>query len=159
MTSNAELVKMVARVLRVNGLSRKGSTWYFDGPEVAAVLNLQKEGLQYYVNLGFWIKSLGDESWPKERMCHVRSRATNIWPDSAFEIDQLLFNVGPDGFTDEQRACGVPQFLEERVVPFMKATASLAALRHLVSSNWIGLRRFLVRRDAWQVLGVDPDAV
>jgi hypothetical protein len=55
---------------------RKGSTWYRKLDDLIWVVNLQKSqyGRQYYVNIGVWLRELGDLEWPKEQECHVRSR-------------------------------------------------------------------------------------
>ena len=72
-------------------LKHSGS-WYRESEDVISVLNLQKSqySLSYYVNVGFWIKALGEERFPKEHKCHVRVRLGDLVPDRTEEVTALL---------------------------------------------------------------------
>jgi len=74
------LEQAIARVLRPLGYTRRGSTWHRVRDEVVSVVNLQKSqwGEDWYLNLGVYLKSVGDEARPPEARCHIRCRAESL---------------------------------------------------------------------------------
>ena len=74
------LEQVVARVLKPLGFTKRAATWHRDGEALIAVLNLQKSqwSEDLYLNLGVYLKALGDETRPPESRCHVRCRAATI---------------------------------------------------------------------------------
>ena len=77
-----EIEQAVAQVLKPLGYTKTAATWHRDRGEVISVLNVQKSqwGDEHYVNLGVYLKALGDEKRPAESRCHVRCRANT--PDT-----------------------------------------------------------------------------
>ena len=112
-------------------LEKKSHTWYRRSAEVIAVLNLQKSqyGPQYYVNQAFWLRQLGDEPYPKEHECHVRSRLEDIVPEAEGDIQRLLDLEQP--VPDAQRTAGLRQLLGDRLLPVIERAGSVAGLRSL----------------------------
>ncbi|WP_161966132.1 DUF4304 domain-containing protein [Steroidobacter cummioxidans] len=69
--------KSIAPLLKSGGFKRYGTTWRRDQVESIAVFNVQKSqwgGGIFYVNLGTYFRSLGDDALPTENKCHVRVR-------------------------------------------------------------------------------------
>jgi hypothetical protein len=66
--------------LKASGFIKKARTWWRYGPDVIQVLNLQKSpyGDNLYVNLGIYVKSLGEEQKPPENRCHVQVRLDRV---------------------------------------------------------------------------------
>jgi len=63
------LKKSIGDVLQPAGFDRKGQSWYLAGADAIVVFNLQKSDYDevYYVNLGFWLKQLGDATFIANR--------------------------------------------------------------------------------------------
>ena len=70
----------VTPTLKASGFKKKAKTWWRHSPEVIQVLNLQKSsyGDSLYVNLGVYLRSLGEEQNPPESRCHVRVRLERV---------------------------------------------------------------------------------
>lgn len=113
------------------GFEKKSGSWYQHGEEVIVVLNLQKSqyGPQYYVNVAFWLRQLGEERYPKEHKCHVRLRLEDVVPDTEEEIGRLLDLEKP--LSDEQRIEALLRLLRERLGPVIKRAGSVDGLRSL----------------------------
>jgi hypothetical protein len=55
------------------------------------VVNLQRGfGEQLHVNLGVYLRLLGDETAPQEHHCHVRARLERVCPPGFFEAVRSL---------------------------------------------------------------------
>lgn len=70
----------IAPSLKEKGFKKKAKTWWRQSPDVIQVLNLQKSpyGDNLYVNLGIYLKALGEEKAPPENRCHVRVRLERV---------------------------------------------------------------------------------
>jgi hypothetical protein len=125
-----QLVTAIDGVLKPD-YSRKGSTWRRDYGEIIAVVNLQKSGFgdDFYLNLGVYLKDVGDASTPTEAQCHIRWRplvaAGGALPSDPASVVTLL------------REIGLPQIAQ------LRTRAAIA--RFLNSSD---ARDFLIHRDA-----------
>lgn len=125
-----KLTSHVGRLFRRAGFSGKGQTWWFDGDDVLVVANLQKDryGSVVYLNLGFWLKSLGPPpSPPKKHLCPVGIRAEDVFPDSLDEIDKLLDLAR--SIPEEERYLGLEKLLDNVIIPFLKDASSASRLR------------------------------
>lgn len=71
------LKKAMSPLLLAHGFKRSGNTWRRDHVDSIAVFNVQRSqwgGGIYYINLGTYFRSLGNEVSPTENKCHVRVR-------------------------------------------------------------------------------------
>lgn len=76
--SRKKLEQAITCVLKPLGYRKRAGTWHRDRERVVSVVNLQKSqwGDDWYLNLGVYLKALGDESRPPENRRHIRCRAT-----------------------------------------------------------------------------------
>ncbi len=146
--------KALGRFFEQSGFSHKGQTWFLDGEETVAVVNVQKN--QYdtdaFLNLGFWLKALGKAPAlpPAENLCHARIRAESLFPDLSPEISRLLNRDAP--IPDDERIAGLEKVMTQFVIPFMLDGSTAEGLRtHLLNGRF---RRGLVHVDAKRLLGV-----
>lgn len=115
----------------VAGFLHKGQTWFKDHAEVVALANLQKS--QYsperFLNLGFWLKTLGrpPSMPPGEHLCHARIRAESLFLDQGWEISELLNLQAP--ISDDERTRRLGALVGGMVVPFLERGHSLEGLR------------------------------
>jgi len=120
------------------------------GEDVVAVSNLQKSqyGQQYYFNQAFWLRKLGDETFPKENKCHIRSRLGTLCPEEASHIEELL-DLDYD-MPEELRIEELLTLLDQRLLPLIEAGSSIAGLRRLFDQG--ALNGAAIRGPAQQAL-------
>src|SRR4051794_24856767 len=105
------------RVGRVAGWEKKSGAWYRHRDEVVAVVDLQKSqyGPQYYVNVGFWLRELGDERYPKTWKSHVQVRLGSLLSGELCERAERLLDLDQD-IPNDQRADDIAALLTESIV-------------------------------------------
>ena len=66
----------ISTPLKVQGFRKRARTWWRDREETIQILNLQKSpfGERLYINLGVYVRQLGQESRPAAHNCHVQTR-------------------------------------------------------------------------------------
>jgi hypothetical protein len=136
------------------GAEKKSGSWYRRSDEVIAVLNLQKSqyGPSYYFNLGFWLREIDDERYPKAHRLHISTRLGGLLPAAEKRIDDLL-DLGC-AMGDEQRTRELRTLLEDELFPLVERGGS--TVEGLRSMRRDGLfRRAGLTGPALQVLGSD----
>jgi hypothetical protein len=136
-----------------SGFEKKSGSWYHRSNDVTAVSNLQKSqyGPQYYFNQGFWLRSLGDEPFPKENKCHIRARLESLVPEETIGIDHLLdlaFEM-----PDQQRTKELTDLLRHRLLPLIELGSTIVGLRSLFDEG--AFKAAGVRGPALKLLGVE----
>lgn len=154
MTASSDLINVLGSLLRPLGFKKSGSTWRLISDDVIAVLNIQKSQFDsaHFVNVGFWIRSLGDDTKPKPELCHVRGRAEGIWPDLGAQVVELM-DIPDADVLDESRAEAIQKTFQDTIVPLLQKGASTLGLSELVK-ECDGLQ---VRRVAWPVFGISDE--
>jgi len=111
------------------GMTKHSGSWYRTSDHVITVLNLQKSqySLSYYVNVGWWLRALGDAKFPKEQELHVRIRLDALLPDRAEEVETLLDLKRPV----ENRSKRLRELLQSELRPILEHADSVAGLRAL----------------------------
>lgn len=85
-----KLESILKPALKAYGFRKKAGTWWRHQDDFIQVVNIQGSqwSKRFYLNLGVYIKALGDKEWPAEYDCHVRVRLSSI-ADSAL-VNELL---------------------------------------------------------------------
>lgn len=114
---------------RETGLRKKSGSWYRHSTEVISVSNLQRSqfGPAYYLNQAFWLVALGDEQFPKESKCHVRTRLDAVCPDESERLANLLdldWTMAPERRIDE-----LVGLLRAHLLPLIYGGETLVGLR------------------------------
>jgi hypothetical protein len=111
------------------GMTKHSGSWYRISDDMITVLNLQKSqySLSYYVNVGWWLRALGDAKFPKEHELHVRIRLDALLPNRAEEVKALLDMERPV----ENRSEGLQELLQSELRPILENTDSVDGLRVL----------------------------
>lgn len=117
------------------GFEKKSGSWYRRTPEVIAILNLQKSqyGPQYFLNLSFWLRELGDERYPKAHQSHVVARVSGLVPKVESRLKALLdleYAV-----SDEVRIFELVAVLSDNVLPIVERAKDVDGLRSLVADG------------------------
>lgn len=129
--------------LKPHGFQRKGSTWYMSSETVIAVLNLQRSqyNATYFLNLGFWLQQIEHIDYPREYQCHVRTRASSLWPEGSHRPEAGapriadLLRIEEYRCDAEQRLKQVRQFVAEKLVPTLHAGLTVEGLKQLVADH------------------------
>ncbi len=137
---------------KTNGFRRKGTTLYRDQDETVAVVNLQgaRYGGRYYLNVALWLKSVGEEPFPKEHHCQLRTRLADLRPAPEDDERNERFLDSTSHLSDDERRSQFLEVLDSVVAPALSATSTLDDLK----ANPALVRRFLVNRDAYRLLGL-----
>jgi len=112
---------------------KTGDGWYRETEDSILVANLQRSsfGPQDYVNLGVWLKRLGEASFPREHQGHLRTRATILDPGRQLTWEREVLNLEHPDLSDEMRFAQVLELMNTIAVPFLLACGSLAEVRRL----------------------------
>jgi len=94
------LVAALAPLLKARGYKKKAATWHLTEPETVLTFNVQQSqwSMMFYLNLGVYLRSIGDETQPAESSCHIRTRLSALVPDRARLIALLDFDKVVPGF-------------------------------------------------------------
>ncbi len=153
-----EFASMLAASLKSAKFSRSGRRWFEDCDEVISVISLQKSqwSPQYFINVGFWVKSLGAPSvLPKENECHIRIRADAAFGEMASEIATMC-DLEND-VSDADRASWIGRFVNDRLAPFVRRGSDVSSLRDMAREKCFV--DGLVVRAAWPILGLESSGV
>lgn len=152
MTKRNPAQEALQRYGRETGLERRSGAWYQAGDEVIAVADLQKSqyGPQYYFNLGFLLRTLTPDEYPKPSMAHVSARLEALVPEERDRIAQLL-DLEHD-LPDEQRIDELVALFKDRVSPLIARGSSMDGLRAMVENGTLATAA--VRGPALRALGV-----
>lgn len=134
------------------GGEKKSGGWYWRGDEVVAVVDLQKSqyGLQYFVNVAFWLRALGDERFPKSWKSHIQVRLGSLPGVDGDDVERLL--DAESDLPDEQRVDAVSALLVASVTPLIERGSSLAGLRALIDDGTLSAAA--IRGPAQEKLGI-----
>lgn len=141
----------VHQELKPIGAKRKSLTWRLHGREVISVLNLQRSQYSpgFYLNVGFWIRQLGDTDTPRCEQCHVQARAEEIWPDYRDEINAILAIENT-----EQSLAGhaekIQSFIHTCMIPVFKLSGTVDGLIEILRVH----PKLNVMCVAYDILGV-----
>jgi Domain of unknown function (DUF4304) len=126
------------------GWMKKGQSWYLDGKDAIVVVNLQKYdfGESYFINIGIWLKALGDTAYPKVNLCHVYLRAENLFPE---QRELILFGCSLE-HNDVATLDSLSHFIKTSLIPLCRECTDKSNLRTFLSEG--RFERGLVRQEA-----------
>lgn len=144
MIEKITLKEAVFEPFKQSGFTRKGQSWYFRGKDTIVVANLQKSdwGPQYYINIGFWLKDFGEESFPPYNQCHLYYRVERIFRDHRDLINHSCSLIESDNIL----IGSLSEFIEKELIPFLRNCTELEYLKKLMKEG--RLEGGLVREEA-----------
>jgi uncharacterized protein DUF4304 len=130
--NTSQLKRLFDAALSPAGFRRRKDSWYRLNEDVITVVNLQKSqwGGQFYINLGIYLRVLGNSISPPEYQCHVRARLTAIAGDRMSPIEAALDLEGKE-MPMEEREGILRRSLEEIALPFLNDRSTVPQLRGL----------------------------
>jgi len=150
-TQSSQVKAILKRTLHEAGFVGNASTWYKSLPEAILVVALQKSqyGPQYYLNLGIWLKQLGEEQAPKEHQCHIRLRATSLPVERAKLLERAL-DLKELSMSPEQRERFIVEYIQKEALPFMELTGTVEGAGTALAGG--KLSRAMVHKKARELL-------
>ncbi len=140
----------IAAPLDKAGFKKKGQSWYLDGKDAIIVVNLQKSDWSeiYFINMGIWLKNLGETSFPQYNHCHLYYRIERFFPE---QRELILVGCSLDK-SNQQMLDELSEFIESEVIPFLRNCTDENKLRELMLQG--ALEGGLVRLEArWYLSG------
>jgi hypothetical protein len=140
--------KALAQPLEEAGFIKKGQSWYLDGKDTIVVTNLEKCDWNetYFINIGIWMKTLGNADFPQYNHCHLYYRAESLFPE---QRELILIGCNLEK-TNKEILAYLSMFVQVLLVPFLRKCADEANLREYMRDGL--LDDGLVRKEARQLL-------
>lgn len=125
---------------------KKGQSWYLNGRDAIIVVNLQKSNWDdsYYLNIGIWLKVLGDAIYPQYNHCHLYFRAEALFPE---QQDLIRMSCDLEMATLEILV-ELTKFIENMLIPFLRECTDGNGLKKFTKQGLLekGLVRIEARR-------------
>jgi hypothetical protein len=120
------------------GARRDGSRWILAGQDTIAVLELQRSqyGPLDYLNLGWYLRALGEETRPRFPGCHIKVRFDSVLPQAVRSEWKRVTDLDTP-MADAERGAMIEQYLGTYLTPILDQAATLDGLRSPVG---VGLR-------------------
>ncbi len=136
MSPSTVLTEAVGKPLKRAGFKKESDGWYVNSDESITVINRQKSsfGPQYYINIGVWLKCIGEADLPKTHKCHIQFRWGALIPQDEKQLERLL-DLDNESISDQERVREVGNLLETYILPFVSSAISLHGLRMLYKSD------------------------
>lgn len=137
--------------LELKGFKKKGNSLYRAEARQIHVIDFQRShfGNGIYVNLAIWLNDLGEAKYPKEQICHIRTRLDLLCPKE-LEICKLLstdFNI-----ENAQRDERLKYCLENYAFPFFVEFSSGESIKKQLSTNT--QRKVLILKSVYEYYGL-----
>jgi hypothetical protein len=135
MIDKKKLKKQFSDNLRKSNFKVKSNAWYKSNEENIIVIELQKSNYNesYFLNIAVWLRALGENQFPKERICHIRMRADSYFLDSGAEIADI-FDFSETEL-DAEKSASIDRLLSEKVLPLVEKLSSIEGLKELYKNG------------------------
>lgn len=123
------LESALAPRLRALAFRKRGRTWWRDESDVVQVLNLQSvAGQQLFVNVGVYVKRLGEQGSPPVNQCHISARLERVIPSA----HELIRSADPHGTVDPL----LVELIASEGVAWLSSVATLGGIaRYIVDGG------------------------
>lgn len=148
MIDRKTLKKAIAQPLERAGFIKRGQSWHFAGKDAQVVFNVEKSDWseEYHLNVGIWLRALGQADFPEYSLCHLYYRAESLLP----EQEQLILTATDLNESSQELLSRPAEMIEDQLVPLLKDLTDEAHLRLLFAQG--RLDDGLVRREAREYL-------
>lgn len=122
--------KLLGAPLESAGFIKKGQSWYLNGEDTIVVVNLQKcdWGEWYFINIGIWLKALGEEVFPQAHRCHLSHRLEAYFPEQR-ELIQSGCRLDAE---TSKTLTELVEFIHRQVIPFLYECTHEGKLKELL---------------------------
>jgi hypothetical protein len=140
--------KAIALPLETANFTKKGQSWYLNSNDVIIVVNLQKNDWadEYFINIGIWLKALGDVSFPSENNCHLSHRVERLFPNE----ETLIRDASSLEKSNTALLGSLSEFIVTKLIPFLYDCTHIQKLKEFYLTG--KFRAGFIRRDAVEIL-------
>jgi hypothetical protein len=144
----------LGQALKTHGFKKKYRTWYLELDETILVVNLQKSQWSrlFYINLGVWLKALGEEKFPKEYHCHINGRLESLAANDRELIHQAL-DLEDESVSAEERTNVIVSAINQLAMPLLLKCGTEAGVKASFLKG--ELEDMLIAVAAQELLGVE----
>ena len=123
-----QIEDLIKPYLKQIGFKKKGATWHRLKSDFIQVINIQGSQWSkiFFINLGVYLKELGNEETPVEYKCHIRQRLDSLVPDPVYM--NKLCDVHSFGFGDFDRT-ELPKLLIEYGIPWLEKCCTVEGIK------------------------------
>jgi len=116
------LESILKPVLKAEGFRKKGGTWWRSLGEFIQVINIQGSQFskRFYINLGVYIKDIGEKEWPAECDCHVRVRLSSI-----ADTDKVHKLINYEEHLEQGDREEIMNILKDKGIPWLEKCSSI----------------------------------
>jgi len=149
---NKALQSVLAPLMKAHGYRKSGATWHGVSSAFIRVLNIQGSqfGKYFFINLGIFIRALGENPKPKEYDCHVRQRLSGLVSDGGDVFAVLDFqNDMPWG----EREQALRNLVQDHALPWLEKKSDIEEIRNYLTRE--KLHGLPVGKEVYDYLGID----
>lgn len=146
MIENKTFKKMIEKAFLAKGFQKVKNNLQLDGRFITLLIGLQKIEFedQFYINVGFWIKAIGESTPMKVEHTHLYFRLERMFP----EYRKIILDAGDlDNSTQPIPARDLCDILDKTIIPILSNMASSYENMKCAFDEGI-LRHGLVRKEA-----------
>lgn len=139
-----QLPNMVNELLSKHGFQKKNRSWYHLGKDAILVIKLEylPSFSMYAINIGFWLLSLGNITYPLFNKCHMYYRIENLFPEDR----ELIMTILDEKLYDDKLLFDFEDFLDSKAIPHLIEWTDENKLRELLGDGV--LNRGLMMKEA-----------
>ena len=136
--SKTQIRVVLSTLMKTSGYrKRSGLTWHKQTPDTILVVHVEKNRWgadRYDIDLGIYVRVLGEELTPPTNHCQILASLERLVPD-LYEFRQVCDFEYPS-FTTEERLVRLKEFVAEVALPWLEHHSTLSALRKLAQSEY-----------------------
>ena len=132
--NNRLIQSALSPALKADGFKKSAATWRRANSETICVFNIQGSqwGPSFYLNLGVYFRSLGDNEQPAEYHCHLRVRLEELVSDRSRLIQLLNFESRVEL---SSRLSELKELVTNHGLPWLHAVSTISGAQHAVQSS------------------------
>lgn len=127
-------------LMKTNGYRKRKLTWHKQTTDTILVFHVEKNrwgANRYDIELGIYLRSLGEELTPPINRCQIQPIFEKLVPDM-YEYRQACDFDYPS-FTTEDRLERVKKYVSDVALPWLDNHSTLPALQQLVQNDYQSL--------------------
>ncbi len=136
-SSKAQIATALTPIMKAQGYAKQGLTWRRQTIDTILVFHVEKSrwgANDYTINLGIYLRSLGDERAPRVNRCQVQASLEKLMPNAS-ECRQVCDFEYPS-FTTEERLERLSGYVAKIALPWLESHATINSLRQLAQIDY-----------------------
>lgn len=138
--SKSQISAVLTTLMKTNGYRKRNLSWHKQTADTILVFHIEKNrwgANQYDIEMGIYLRSLGDELTPPIFRCQIQPFFEKIVPD-VYEYRQVCDFEYPS-FTTVERLERIKGYASEIALPWLDSHSTLPALKLLAQKDYQSL--------------------